>query len=151
VDQIPIKKLNKQKKDTKAPSDDASAATAPAGAPAVLHQQNITGNIRQHQLRYDLSLFCPPSKDADKTLMAAAKKWFTKAKEIDATCVLYHWYTDSTSSKLQDPQAIPDKMGAFKAFFHQASPQVDGGFYTCIFGWAMTKIPRRCSKILIGG
>jgi hypothetical protein len=121
VDQIPIKKSNTRKKDSKASSDDASAAPAPAGV-AVLHQQNITGNNRQHQLRYDLRLFCPPSKDANKTLMAAAKKRFTKAKEIDASCVLYPWYTDSTSSKLQDPQAIPDKMGAFKAFIHQASP-----------------------------
>jgi hypothetical protein len=73
VDQIPIKKSNKRKKDSKASSDDASSATGPAGV-AVLHQQQITGNNRQHQLRYDLRLFCPPSKDADKTLMAAAKK-----------------------------------------------------------------------------
>jgi hypothetical protein len=86
VDQIPIRKSNKRKNDSKASSDDASAATAPAGV-AVLHQQKITGNNRQHQLRYDLRLFCPPSKDADKTMMAATKKWFTKAKEIDASCV----------------------------------------------------------------
>jgi hypothetical protein len=54
-------------------SDDASKATAPAGA-ATLHQQKIAGKDQQHQVRYDVKFYVPPSKAADKTMIAAAKK-----------------------------------------------------------------------------
>ena len=63
--------------------DDASVAMAPAGV-ANLQQQKISGKDRIHQLRYYVCFFVPPSKEADKTMIAAAikssptpKKWMT--------------------------------------------------------------------------
>jgi hypothetical protein len=121
-DQLPIAKGSQ-----KMATDDASAATAPAGA-ATLLQQRISGKDRKNQLRYDVRFHVPPSKEADKTMIAAAKKFFAKAKEMDDSLVIYPWFKASKSSKVQETRLIPDKMGAFKTYFHQANPRVDGGF-----------------------
>jgi hypothetical protein len=72
-------------------TDDSSAATAPAGV-ATLLQQRIAGKDRQHQLRYDIKLLVPASKEADKTMIAAAKKFYAKAKEMDDYIVIYPWF-----------------------------------------------------------
>jgi hypothetical protein len=74
--------------------DDTSAAAAPAGA-ATLQQQKLIGNDRQHQLRYDVHIFVQPSQEADKIMIAAAKKFFTKAKEMDNSLVIYPWCKSS--------------------------------------------------------
>jgi hypothetical protein len=107
--------------------DDASAATAPAGA-ATLQQQKLIGNDRQHQLRYNVRFFVQPSQEADKIMIAAAKKFFTKAKEMDDSLFIYPWYKSSKWSKVKEPRSIPETMGAFKAYFHQANPRAAGGF-----------------------
>jgi hypothetical protein len=107
--------------------DDASTATAPAGA-APLQQQKLIGNDQQHQLRYNVRFFVEPSQEADKIMIAAAKKFFTKAKEMDDTLVIYPWYKSSKWSKFQEPRSIPETMGAFKVYSHQANPRATGGF-----------------------
>jgi hypothetical protein len=108
-------------------ADDASDATAPAGA-ATLHQQKIAGKGRQHQIRYDVKFHVPPSKAADKPMIAATKKVFAKAKEMDDSIVVYPWFKSSQSAKVQETRLIPETMGAFKTYFHQANPRPDGGF-----------------------
>jgi hypothetical protein len=128
VDSIPDTVVEeKNAKKQRMTPDDASAATAPAGA-ATLHQQRLSGKDRNHQLRYDLRFHVQPSKEADKTMIAAAKKFFSKVKEMDDTIVIYPWFKSSKNSKIQETRLIPEKMGAFKAYFHQANPRVDGGF-----------------------
>jgi hypothetical protein len=59
--------------------------------------------------------------------IAAAKKFFNEAKEMDDTLVIYPWFKNSTSSKIQASRLTPEMMGAFKTYFHQAQPKVDGG------------------------
>jgi hypothetical protein len=66
-------------------------------------------------------------KEADKT-MTGCQKNLSKAKEMDDTIVIYPWYKASKNSKVQETRLIPEKMGSFKAYFHQANPRVDGGF-----------------------
>jgi hypothetical protein len=61
-------------------------------------------------------------------MIAAAKKLYAKAKEMDDTIVIYPWFKNSTSSKIQEMRLIPETMGAFKTYFHQAQPRVGGGF-----------------------
>jgi hypothetical protein len=61
-------------------------------------------------------------------MIAAAKKFFTKAKEMDDSLDIYPWYKSSKWSKVQEPRSIPETMGAFKAYFHQANPRAAGGF-----------------------
>jgi hypothetical protein len=107
--------------------DDASADTAPAGA-ATLQQQKLIGNNRQHHVLYDVRFFVQPSQEADKIMIAAAKKFFTKAKEMDDSLVIYPWYKSSKWSKVKEPRSIPETMGAFKAYFHQANPRAAGRF-----------------------
>jgi hypothetical protein len=58
----------------------------------------------------------------------AAKKFFTKAKEMDNSIVIYPWYKASKSSKVQETRLIPEMMSAFKTYFHQANPHIAGGF-----------------------
>jgi ABC-type Zn2+ transport system substrate-binding protein/surface adhesin len=99
--------------------DDASAATAQAGEDS-LHQQKMSGKDPEHQLRYDIWLWVQPSKDADKTMIAAAKKVFNKAKEMDDTLVIYPWFKNSTSSNIQASRLVPKMMGTFKTYFKEA-------------------------------
>jgi len=109
--------------------DDASVqsdATAQAGK-GLLQQQKLAGTYRKHQLRYDLRLFVPPSQEADKTMFATAKKFFLKAKEMDDSITLFPWALNSKCAKIKDARSIPDQMGSFKTFFHQANPKVAGG------------------------
>jgi hypothetical protein len=47
---------------------------------------------------------------------------------MDDSLVIYPWFKASTSSKIQESRFIPETMGAFKTYFHQANPRVDGGF-----------------------
>ena len=110
-------------------SDDASVAstdTAPAGK-GLLQQQKLSGAYRKHQLRYDLRLFVSPSQEADKTMLAMANKLFFKAKEMDNSITLFPWALNSKSVKIKDARSIPEQMGSFKTFFHQAQPKVSGG------------------------
>jgi hypothetical protein len=107
--------------------DDASTDTAQAGE-ANLKQQKLTGKDRTHQIRYDIKFYVAPSKEADKTMIAAAKTFYAKAKEMDESIVIYPWFKSSRSSKIQETCLIPETMGAFKTFFHQAQPRVAGGF-----------------------
>jgi hypothetical protein len=81
--------------------DDASADTALAGE-ANLHQQKLTGKDRTHQIHYDIKFYVAPTKEADKTMIAAAKLFYTKAKEMDESIVIYPWFKSSKSSKIQD-------------------------------------------------
>jgi hypothetical protein len=105
----------------------ASAITAPAGA-ANLHQCKLSGKDRKYQLRYDICLDVTPSTEANTTMIYAAQQFFNKAKKMDDTLVIYPWFKTSTSSKIQESRFIPETMGAFKTYFHQANPHVDGGF-----------------------
>jgi hypothetical protein len=118
---------NRRSKAFTVAADDASADTAQAGE-ANLHQQKLTGKDRTNQVRYDIKFHVSPSKEADKTMIAAAKKFFAKAKEMDDSIVIYPWFKSSKSSKIQETRLIPETMGAFKTFFHQAQPRVAGGF-----------------------
>ena len=104
----------------------SSQATAHAGKD-FLQEQKLSGKYRKHQLRYDLRLFVPPSQEADKTMIAMAKKFFLKAKEMDESITLFPWALNSKSVKIKDARSIPEQMGAFKTFFHQAQPKVAGG------------------------
>jgi hypothetical protein len=61
-------------------------------------------------------------------MIAAAKTFFAKAKEMDESIIIYPWFKSSKSSKIQETRLIPETMGAFKTFFHQAQPRVAGGF-----------------------
>jgi hypothetical protein len=75
-------------------------------------------------------------------MIGAAKKFFTKAKEMDDSLVIYPCYKSSKWSKVQEPHSIPETTGAFKAYFHQANRQILGpleGLFACVFGWAMIK------------
>jgi hypothetical protein len=107
--------------------DNASADTDQAGE-ANLHQRKLTGKDRTHQIRYDIKFYVAPSKEADKTMIAAAKNVYTKAKEMDESIIIYPWFKSSKSSKIQETRLIPETMGAFKMFLHQAQPRVAGGF-----------------------
>ena len=103
-----------------------SEATAQAGK-GLLQQQKLAGTYRKHQLRYNLRLFVPPSQEADKTMIAMAKKFFIKAKEMDDSITLFPWALNSKCVKIKDARFIPEQMGSFKTFFHQANPKVAGG------------------------
>ena len=46
-------------------------------------------------LCYDLCLFVPPSQEADKTMIAIAKMFFIKAKEMDDSITLFPWALNS--------------------------------------------------------
>ena len=110
-------------------SDDASVTsedTAPAGK-GLLQQQKLSGTYCKHHLRYDLRLFVPPLQEADKTMIAMAKKFFIKAKEMDDSITLFPWALNAKSVKIKDAWSIPEQMGSFKTFFHQAQPKVAGG------------------------
>jgi hypothetical protein len=61
-------------------------------------------------------------------MITAAKKLFTKAKEMDNSIVIYPWYKSSKSSKVQVTRLIPETMSAFKTYFHQANPRIAGRF-----------------------
>jgi hypothetical protein len=109
--------------------DDASVqseATAVAGTDR-LQEQKLKGQYRKHHLRYDLRLHVPASQEADKVMIAAAKKFFAKAKEMDPTITVLPWSATSSQAKLKDARSIPEQMGAFKMYFHQAQPKVAGG------------------------
>jgi hypothetical protein len=121
------KAKNRRSKSSAFVDDDASADTTQAGE-ANLHQHKLTGKDRTNQIRYDIKFHVVPSKEADKTMIAAAKKCFAKAKEMDESIVIYPWFKSSKSSKIQETHLIPETMGAFKTFFHQAQPRVAGGF-----------------------
>jgi hypothetical protein len=114
-------------------ADDDSAATAPAGADT-LYQQNIDGKDREHQLRYDVRFLVPASTEVDKT-MATAKNVFTKAKEMDTSLVIYPWFCASKSSKVTEIRLIPEKMGAFKTYFHiKPIRESKAGSFICAYG-----------------
>jgi hypothetical protein len=51
-------------------------------------------------------------------MIAAAKTFFAKAKEMDESILIYPWFKSSKSSKIQETRLIPETMGAFKIFFH---------------------------------
>jgi hypothetical protein len=91
-------------------------------------QQKVSGQDRLDQIGYDVRFFLQPSKEADKTMIAAAKKLFTKAKEMDDSIVIYPWFKSSKSSKVQETRLVAETMGAFKTYFHQANPCAAGGF-----------------------
>jgi hypothetical protein len=61
-------------------------------------------------------------------MIATAKQCYAKAKEMDKSIDIYPWFKSSKSSKIQETRLIPETMGAFKTFFHQAQPRVAGGF-----------------------
>ena len=103
-----------------------SADTAVAGKDW-LQEQKAKGKYRKHTLRYDLRLMVPASQDADKTMIAAAKKFIGKAKEMDASLTLLPWSATSKHPNVKDARSIPEQMGAFKTYFHQAQPKVAGG------------------------
>jgi hypothetical protein len=88
----------------------------------------LAGTHRHFQLRYDLRLFVAPSEDADKTMIAAAKKFVAKAREIDDSLVVYPWFKKSAAPTIKHARSIPENMGAFKTYFHQAQPKVVGGY-----------------------
>ena len=71
----PAENINESSEDVSVPS----AATASAGK-ELLQEQKLSGTYRKHQLRCDLRLFVPPLQEADKTMIAMAKKFFIKAK-----------------------------------------------------------------------
>jgi hypothetical protein len=121
------KAKNRRSKSSAFVDNDASADTAQTGE-ANLHQQKLTGKDRTHQIRYDIKFRVAPSKEADKTMIVAAKKFFAKAKKMDESIVIYPWFKSSKSSKIQETRLIPETMGAFKTYFHQAQPRVAGGF-----------------------
>jgi hypothetical protein len=100
--------------------------TVQAGAEDLI-QNKITGKDCKFQLRYDLKLTVDPSKDADKKMIAVAKKLFAKLKETDDTVVIYPWFKKATEPKIRKATSIPESMGAFKKYFHQAQPKVAGG------------------------
>ena len=105
----------------------ASADTAPAGQDT-LQQMKLSGKHRKHHLRYDLRLNVPASQEADKTMIKMAKTFFSRAKEMDSSLTLFPWAVNSKQVKVKDARSIPEQMGAFKTFFHQAQPKVIGGF-----------------------
>jgi hypothetical protein len=115
--------------DDEADADDDDAdddVTVQAGSEDLI-QNKITGKDRKFQLRYDLKLVVEPSKDADKKLIAVAKKFFAKLKEADDSVVIYPWFKKATEPKIRKATSIPDSLGAFKKYFHQAQPKVAGG------------------------
>ena len=106
-------------------------ATAPAGKD-LLQGQKLSGKHRKHHLRCDLCLFVPPLQEANKTMITMAKKLFSKAKDDSLT--LFLWAVSSKQVKVKDARSIPEQMGSFKTFFHQAQPKVIGGF-VCMQVW----------------
>jgi hypothetical protein len=103
--------------------DDSSAVTQDAGTNRPV-QQRVSGKHRTHQLRYDIRLHVAPSEEADKAMIAAAKMFFSKAKDMDKSLVICPWFKKSTNPNIKNA----DQMGAFKQHFHQAQPKVAGGF-----------------------
>jgi hypothetical protein len=61
-------------------------------------------------------------------MIAVAKTFFSKAKDMDKSLVIYPWFKKSTNPNIKNAGSIPDQMGAFKQYFHQAQPKVAGGF-----------------------
>jgi hypothetical protein len=113
--------------------DDSSAVTPDAGTDHLV-QQCVSGNHRAHQLRYNIRLHVAPSEEADKSMIAAAKTFFSKAKEMDKSLVICLWFKKSMNPNIKNVGSIPDQMGAFKQHFHQAQPKVAGGFL-CMRLW----------------
>jgi hypothetical protein len=107
--------------------DDSSAVTQDAGTNNLV-QQRVSGTHRAHQLRYDIRLHVSPSEEADKAMISAAKTFLTKAKEMDQSLVVYPWFKNSILPNLKSVASIPETMGAFKQYFHQAQPKVAGDF-----------------------
>jgi hypothetical protein len=113
--------------------DDDSVATVDAGLNHLV-QQKLSGKHRAHQLSYDIRLHIAPSEEADKTMIAAAKSFFSKAKEMDKSLVICPWFKKSINPNVKNVRLIPEQMGAFKQHFHQAQPNVAGGFL-CMRVW----------------
>ena len=104
----------------------ASDTTALAGK-GQLQQQKLAGTYRKHQFRDELCLSVPPSQEADKTMIAIAKKFFIKANEMDDSITLFPWALNSKCVKIKGARFIPEQMGSFKTFFHHAQLKVAGG------------------------
>jgi hypothetical protein len=59
-------------------------------------------------------------------MISAAKKFFSKAKEMDESPVICPWFKKSINPNIKSVGSIPDQMGAFEQCFHQAQPKVGG-------------------------
>ena len=91
-------------------SDDVSvalASTAPAGK-ELLQEQKLSGIYRKRQLWYNLRIFVLPLQEADKTMIAMAKKSFSKAKKMDNSITFSPWALNSKSFKIKDACSIPE-------------------------------------------
>jgi hypothetical protein len=102
--------------------DGDSVATVDAGCNHLV-QQKLSGKHRAHQFRYDIRLHVAPSEEADKTMIAAAKSFFSKAKEMDKSLVIYPWFKNSINPNIKNVRSIPEQMGAFKTVLSPSSAE----------------------------
>jgi hypothetical protein len=121
--------------------DDSSAVTQDAGTNQLV-QQRMSGKHRTHQLRYDVRLHVAPSEEADKSMIAAAKTFFSKANEMDKSLVICPWFKKSINPNIKNVGSILDQMGASKQCFHQAQPKVAHGFLHMRLWLGLDKDPK---------
>jgi hypothetical protein len=81
-------------------NDANSVDTAPAGVNYLLEQRLSGKQNSRHQLRScDIRLFVPASQEADETMIAAAKLFCSKAKEMDNLLVIYPATEDMNATR----------------------------------------------------
>jgi hypothetical protein len=104
-------------------------------------QQKVSGKDRLHQPCCNLKLHVAPSKEANKKMIAAATKFFIKAKEMDKTFV--QSALGSSCPRIEDQKCgvHPSNDGSIQETLSPTSPTQSGWrlLCACKFGAAMTR------------